>query len=135
MLRSELCQKEPWGGSWWRTRTNELNIREQCVCSEESLTHIREDVSSVLGEVVVLLCLELMRLHLEYSVDCSPPSLKKAQTRRSRLNREYSVTEGPEPVLCEERCGGKMARLSSTTVMGGIEKVELCSSRRCVMKA
>lgn len=32
-------------------------------------------------------------------------------------------------------CGGEKAMLSSSTVTGGIEKVELCSSRRHVMKA
>lgn len=63
-------------GSWWTTRTSVLNVREQCVCSDENLGHIRKGLSSVLGEFISL-CLELMRLHLQYSVECWPPQYKK----------------------------------------------------------
>lgn len=115
---------------------NVLNIREQCVWREKSLALIRKGVSSILGEVMVFRYLEFVRLHRKNSVDFSPPSTRKAQTWRSTLllsgQSLWCVRRGRQEFL---QCGGGKAKLSSNTVVGGIEKVMLRSSRRCVMKA
>lgn len=68
-----------------------MNVKEHCIYSDESLGHVKKGLYSVLGEVIISVSLELMRL--EYSVECWTPSTRK--TEWSKLSRGPLCYLGP----------------------------------------